>query len=54
MYISTSCHAMSHDPNLTSKQNMALTNVIGHCKCHDIIDVILLFEHTAECKFSIC
>ena len=27
-------------------KNMNLTNVIGHCNCHDAINAIPLFEHT--------
>ena len=26
--------------------NMAITNVIGRCKRHDVIDVVPLFEHS--------
>ena len=32
--------------NLRSQNIMALTNVIGRCKRHDVIDALSLFEYT--------
>ena len=35
-----------HKIKLDFLKNMALTNVIGRCKCHEAINGVPLFEHT--------
>ena len=35
-----------HMIRLDVMKKMALTNVIGRCKRHDVVDIVSLFQHT--------